>query len=66
MEITTDSQTLAPWAEIHRMLANMRSLTVKVGSKAYSGPLTFSSEDGNVVLAIEQAKPKRAKLRVVG
>lgn len=56
-----DTRHLRPWAPISRMVNNMRSLTVMVGNKEYSGDAEITTENGHVTIAFPAPKkaPKR-------
>jgi hypothetical protein len=57
-----DTTTLSPWAEIHRMLANMRTLTVTVGGDTHTGEADLSADDsGNVMLAFAGKPAKKRR-----
>lgn len=60
MRVETQTDELAPWAPINRMLSNMRNLTVKVGGDEYRGAVAFENDEGHVTIEVP-AKRKKAK-----
>ena len=54
---------LSPWADIHKAISNMRSLTVMAGGKVYTdGPIDLEIDDfGNVTMDLDGARKKKAK-----
>ncbi len=58
MKIDIDTKTMHPRHDISRVLSNVKSLTVKAGSKTYSGEATLEDADGNghLVLSFKGGK----------
>lgn len=59
MKVTTSTDTLAPWADVHRCLSQMRTLRVVAGGLEYTGGMTieFDPDSGRVTLDMHQATP---------
>ena len=53
--IEFDLMQLAPWAEIHRLLTNAKTLTVKAGKTTYAGEaeLIDALDNGHLVLKVK-------------
>ena len=48
---------LSPWADMSRVLNNMRSLTIMVGKRKVHGAMTLEIDDaGNVTLKVPEGK----------
>lgn len=60
MKITLDTTTMSPWADIHRLLSNAKSLTVKAGGRTYDGEATLEDADGHLTLAFAARRLKAA------
>ncbi len=60
MKIDIDTKTMHPRHDISRALSNIKSLTVKIGGKAYSGPATLEDEEGHLVLSFKAKSPVKA------
>tara|TARA_R100001086_G_scaffold244925_1_gene175261 strand:+ start:2263 stop:2460 length:198 start_codon:yes stop_codon:yes gene_type:complete len=59
-----DTTTMSPWSEVHRLVSNMKTLTVMVGDKAYAGEADMISDDGHVVMSFDEPKAKpKAKVK---
>jgi len=62
MKVEFDTNTLSPWADISRILNNLKSLTVVAAGTKYTGPASLEMEDGHGTLSIgPKAKPKSRK-----
>ena len=58
--VTTDSRTLNPWSEVHRILSNAKALRVKHGSVVIEGPCDISiDEQGLVEIVFANGTGKR-------
>lgn len=56
MKIALDTTTMSPWADIHRLLSNAKSLTVKAGGRNYKGEATLEDDDGHLTLSFPPRK----------
>lgn len=56
----TNTNTLAPWADIHRMVSQMSSLRVVVGDEEYAGDANIELDTATRRLTIRFA-PHKAK-----
>ena len=61
MKITLDTKTMAPWADIHRLLSNAKSLKVKAGGRNYDGEATLEDDNGHLTLAFAAQRLKAKK-----
>ncbi len=61
MKVEFDTTTMSPWADLSRVLNNLRSLTIVAGGKTYSGAAVLEDpeNDGQVTLTI--GKSERVK-----
>ena len=60
MKVEFDSETLSPWADISRILNNLKSLTVVAAGETYTGPASLEMVDGHGTLSIgPKPKPRR-------
>lgn len=57
-----DLNALSPWADVSRILSNMKTLTVTVDGKEVGDVGELTTDNGNVTLALGKAKKaKKAK-----
>jgi hypothetical protein len=59
MKVDFDTSTLSPWADISRILNNLKSLTVVAAGTKYTGPASLEMADGHATLSVgPKSKPK--------
>ncbi|KKM27124.1 hypothetical protein LCGC14_1577850 [marine sediment metagenome] len=61
MKIDLDTNTMSPWADIHRLLSNAKSLKVKAGGRNYAGKATLEDDNGHLTLAFAARRVKAKK-----
>ena len=65
--LSLDTNTMSPWADIHRLLSNAKSLRVHAGGRIYRGEATLDDDNGHLTLNFVprrlsvDAKGKKAK-----
>ena len=59
--LSLDTNTMSPWADIHRLLSNAKSLKVKAGRRIYDGEATLEDHDGHLVLVFAARRLKAKK-----
>ena len=61
--LSLDTKTMAPWADIHRLLSNAKSLKVTAGGQVYEGAAILKSTDGHLNLVFPDKAKKVRKVR---